>query len=274
MEAVDIEKDAIKRRSDLYDKYKKYFDLQDKIEDFRHKILENNNPIFSNEDVYKNVIWFLTGKSSKTFRAIRILCSLGYGEDAAILLRSLFENLLYILFISKGEKEKLALEYIEYDFIIKKEGLDRLKKYPNDYIKYKKEIDRQELEIINNYNNFLQKYSYKNKRNIFNKDKRMLAKEVGLEWEYDMVYWLDSHYAHTTPNTANKMIKFEENIYSASSGPSDNFVLQNIVSSLYYILMILEKVIEVFSINEKDNLGKIINDFKELSNTDDQTHLN
>jgi len=40
---------------------------------------------------------FLFAKSTKTFRALNILCQNGYGEDAAILARSVLENVINLV---------------------------------------------------------------------------------------------------------------------------------------------------------------------------------
>ena len=117
----------------------------DKVENSMFKILIEDKPEFTSNNFYQPVIWFLVGKSAKTFRAIRILCGLGYGEDANILVRSLFENVLYIEYISKGDskqRNELASEYLEYNTLISLQGLDKIKKYPGDKNKYQKLVNK------------------------------------------------------------------------------------------------------------------------------------
>jgi len=268
MDLENLEKDSIKRRAFLYEQFKKEFDLLDKIEILRSKILGENLPDFPTNDFYKSVIWFLTGKSAKTFRAIRILCGLGYGEDANILVRSLLENILYIEYISKGnqkEKNDLAQEYIEYNFLISKQGLDKVEKYPGDKYQYKEMVDEKKLKVLARAEEHGKKYKYKNNK-LFGKSIKQIAYDLGggLEFHYDIVYWLGSHFAHSTSNTANSMVSIEEEKLRMIAGPNDNFIIQSLACTMEYMLRILQRVITTFDFKNQSDLDEVIEEFRQL----------
>jgi hypothetical protein len=63
------------------------------------------------------VVLFALGKAYKTHRAIQILCSEGYGEDAAILQRSLFELAVETRYITRSPLQKRALRWLDYDVV-------------------------------------------------------------------------------------------------------------------------------------------------------------
>lgn len=262
MEIVDTEQEAPKRRKVLYEKHKKEFDFLDKLENLRKKIFKELT-LFSDNDAYRSVIWFLAGKSSKSFGAIRVLCDQGYGEDANILCRSLYENLIYIEYISKGDKESLSKEYIEYNIITRKQGLNNLFKQVDTY---KNEIsnNRENIDEINDeYNKFILKYpKYKKNKKLFANNIEWLVKEINdgdLLWYYNIVYWLSSLFVHSRPAIANIMVEINNDIFEVSSGPSDKFVVQSIVTSFELMLRILCRINEVFDFKldeEIENLKK------------------
>ena len=67
------------------------------------------------------MVIFALGKAYKTHRALLILCQDGYGEDAAILLRSLFELALDARYIARDPSGQAALRWIDYDAVTRYE---------------------------------------------------------------------------------------------------------------------------------------------------------
>ena len=67
------------------------------------------------------VVLVALGKAYKTHRALQILCREGYGEDAAILLRALFELAVDTRYITRSSSQKRALRWLDYDAVTRYE---------------------------------------------------------------------------------------------------------------------------------------------------------
>lgn len=73
---------------------------------------------------FDSVDIFLFTKSTKTFRALFILCHQKYGEDAAVLARSILENLINLAYIKKGGSRRRAKLFSIYSFIARKKFMN------------------------------------------------------------------------------------------------------------------------------------------------------
>ncbi|MBA7535786.1 hypothetical protein ES705_28044 [subsurface metagenome] len=104
---------------------------------------------------YDYVISLLFSKTFKTYKSINILCKEGYGQDAGILLRSLFEIYVNITYISKDEPEKMAKRYYEYSYIGKKHLVELSDRHNLEKIGFKnlgEGIQRNKGELYRLYN--------------------------------------------------------------------------------------------------------------------------
>src|SRR3990167_2784685 len=81
-------------------KYKPFFDLNNKLFQLTDNMV--NSGKIKRDSPLHDVIAFLFGKAYKTFQAVDILMQRGYGQDAAILARSLFEILVNMKYLAKG----------------------------------------------------------------------------------------------------------------------------------------------------------------------------
>jgi uncharacterized protein DUF5677 len=73
---------------------------------------------------------FLFPKTTKTFRALTVLCSSGYGEDAIILARCILENLICLTYIQKDESQHRVELFISYSEIDRKKKAEEIKDDP------------------------------------------------------------------------------------------------------------------------------------------------
>lgn len=90
--------------AERYGRFARYFRLQDAVRDGVNRMLREEAGKFRVEDgprrILSLVVATVLGKALKTFHAVNRLCALGFGEDAAVLLRSnvnLLINLVYII---------------------------------------------------------------------------------------------------------------------------------------------------------------------------------
>jgi hypothetical protein len=105
-----------------YTRFARLFRLQDDVGDRVNRILDEEGDKIKVRDgddrLLSSIIGPLLGKAMKTFQAVERLCLLGYGEDAAVLLRSnvnLLVNLAYI--VSDTDPNERAKEFVADSWI-------------------------------------------------------------------------------------------------------------------------------------------------------------
>jgi hypothetical protein len=149
------------------------------------------------------VALFLFSKIVRTCRAIRKLAILGYGIEAEILGRSALEGLINLLYISKENCEERATLYIEFEHMLAKSFSDRVIRWPDIFEEFnladrQKEIETQFNRVKSNYPD---KYFWAGK--LLRQGRlREMAKEVGLQWYYDFIYWFGSNQMHANARSA------------------------------------------------------------------------
>lgn len=188
-------------------------------------------------------------KGWKTLRAIYLLCSEGFAEDAAILTRSLYEMAVTFKYIAQEPDEihNRAKLYYEYDIIQLKRLADQIKNNQkiNDAWNPPKEIlDK----IKEEYPRVEGNYKYKDKKT--NKDKWKngwsglsifeMAEKTGLDgYHYDVIYRLGCNLSHTNPRSTLTYFTAVENGIIVTDGPStkedvETFFLH---ACTYYIMI-------------------------------------
>lgn len=176
--------------------------------------------ITKREAGFIDVSVFLLAKSTKTFRALNILCDKGFGQDAAILVRSILENLINLAYIEKNESQHRAELFIYHSLLDNEKKLKKIKDDP-DIVKICKDM---EIFFYDKYNkNLLERISkiYKTeckKIEAIGKSQRKnswsclsigdMAIEVKLEdLYYKKAYWLISQFAHSHVGASNSYFK-------------------------------------------------------------------
>ena len=247
-----------------------------------NKIMPKVHPVKG--DALKITADFILKKSTKTLKAICDLCSKGYGEDAQVLGRTIFENALTLAFIykpdSKEMRDCLASLYILHgakEQQNKQNGIEDLKKngkckeWIEDLEKGKSSLDKQELdkeeglmkkalEEWNNYNKKAEEYLRKlgkkpsDKRSWSLISLKDMSEIVGEPYEcyYHLVYWSLSKLVHSSI-----LGSFS---YYGVSHPSDEFgetgnALQ--ISFDYYrrIVFMVDKIFELGFEEEINQVG-------------------
>jgi hypothetical protein len=105
------------------------------------KMLDNKS---DPERQYKAATIFFLIKAIKSYRAVHLLCSAGFFQDAAVLSRTIFEIFLQIAYMS-GNPEDRAPLFIKHDLVGRYFLYLKLKKYPdlvNDIEKHRAELEK------------------------------------------------------------------------------------------------------------------------------------
>lgn len=189
---------------------------------------------------------FVLGKAYKTHGAILLLCLQGYGEDAAILTRSLFDLTIALLYILKDKTNKRVLRYFHYDSIIRKKMFD----YAKDVPVFAKLFEERKLhpkpgdttieEEEKNAKLAQKKYNY-GRMGWSDKPIRQMAEEVGRQGAYQTVYYLQSNISHSAVRTMNDYIKAHDKGYTVDIGQSENWVQEDLVASFDFFMSIISR---------------------------------
>ena len=240
---------------DIDDLYNRFSIIVSKIEEAITSVERN---------LYKILVLYFFGKSSKTFRSIHLLCKHRFSEDAGILTRSLFDLVVTLLYISRASDER-ALLYAEYGIILKKRLHETLAKEPEDPWRQKilasksseaRAKDRAEYERVKN--------KYTNKYKWSGLSIKDMAKEVGLNWHYDFVYYQLSELAHTGPNGVTNFMHFDEQNGLSFKNSSMEDIERVWTTTSIYFLFVLDEVNDVFKLRLEEEIKKISMDLKAL----------
>jgi hypothetical protein len=247
------------RRKELYSKYKVLFDLLDRVSHLVEEVVNENKRIsFNSSDLQKEIIWFLSGKAIKTFYASKLLCEQGYGTDSLVLCRGLIEILISITYINEKDSQNRALQFIDYEWVIKKEFLLRNKLDLIKSVRNLEEENKFALKVDENYQKFLAKHpQFKKNRNLpWTGEKKIeTARRLGLEYLYEIVFSYTSDLVHSSASSISHYVKdISKELRHIEIGPSDTLMEQAVGTSGIIILMILQEIDKVFDFNKKDKI--------------------
>lgn len=208
------------------------------------------------------VILLAAAKADKTLNAILFLCQNGFGEDATILSRSLFEIYWNLEYIFSIDDNSLAKRFFDYDWVVRKEMYDYIKDKPlfqqiisskdneDDII----EVEKQALEMNKKYN--------------FNKPFGWapisisgMTKIIGHSDIYKTAYKIQCSLSHFNPRSSNEYFKEDGGFLLINAGASNNLVDVSLHSSAFVYLMILKKFNSHFSRGFEKDLDLIEEEF-------------
>lgn len=186
------------------------------------------------------IISFSLGKAFKTHGAILNLCEEGYGEDATVLVRTLFEIMINNLFILNDKSDDTAYRYLNYDWVLRKKMFDYAKSKPElvenmNNRKGKIESDRIIKEIEEQYKVVQEKYKYKD-NNWSTQNIATMAESVGRGDAYKTIYRLQCQFSHSLVRVMNDYAKEDINgglLFNV--GISENWIEQNLVATFDFL---------------------------------------
>lgn len=209
----------------------------------------------------QGIVAFALGKSHKTHEAVLLLCDRGFGQDAAILVRSMFELAVMALYIHKDKTGKLALRYMNHDWVLRKKMYGYIQS--KDSIRKVMEADprhtKEHLEEI--------KEGAENAQATFDyfhfswSDKNLaeMAKAVRLKDVYETVYRLQSQLAHSATRSMNEYIFEVDGKFIHETGASDKWIDEALVTAFHFHYLIVGVWNKSFSLkmdNSIDDLAK------------------
>lgn len=197
------------------------------------------------KDAKDYFLLFMLSKGYKTHQSIILLCEAGYGEDAFILSRALFELVISTLYIMKDETDKRVLRYFNYDWVLRKKMYDSMKE--NDH--FAKRISSQELtegnlsieKIESMYEEVIKNYKY-GRFGWSDKSIKGMAEDVGRLDAYNTLYVLQCNICHTNPTSVSEYLEDSDKEILINIDPNENLVKETLIGSFEYFGLLAESV--------------------------------
>lgn len=206
---------------------------------------------------------YALSKGFKTHGAIISLCKAGYGEDAGVLTRTLFELLINLLYILEDPTEERGYRYLSYDWIQRKKMFDYIiKSNPSILAQHNQRISTSSKDkewhkhVIEMAQKVNKKYQYKN-NSWSDKNLREMSINVNREPLYNLIYGLFSQSTHSQTRTMNDYAQSTPNGIEYSLDESDNWVEQVLVAAFDCYSQIIESVIKHYGWESIEKIEEI-----------------
>lgn len=227
----------------IYKKHRELFDFNTELRKVVDSVMDKEFHKITPKVAFTT---FALGKAYKTHEAILLLCRQGYGEDAAVLTRSLFDLSVTLLYILNDKTNKRVLRYFHYDSIIRKKMYDYAKTVPTFTRLFEerrlnpKPGDTSVEEVEKQAGKAQKKYNY-GRMGWSDKPIRQMAEEVGREGAYQTVYFLLSNISHSAARTMNDYVKAHARGFTVDIGRSENWVQEDLVASFDFFMAIVDR---------------------------------
>lgn len=237
----------------------KIYPLLSRLQELSEKLVLTLNEPTCEKEV---LLLFAITKSNKTLNAVMLLCRNGFGEDAAILSRSLFELTLNIEYIFSQEDDYLAKRFFAYDWIERKEMHDYLKTTPSF------DPSKEKLNLIDNIEEEAKKaqeiYKFKKYGGWSDKTTREMAIFCNCLNIYSTAYRLQCSLSHPNPRSSNHFFKETKDGLTLDAGPSNNFIKESLVSTFTAFFEIVNRVNIYFEKEFEKDIHEIGDEFKKI----------
>jgi hypothetical protein len=237
MHSQDFEKELRKFESDLYERYKKQFDLNVSLYVRISDIVGERERRIELKSDFQRAINFLFLRSYRLHWTIIMMCQKGFGPEASILLRSLMEQVVNMAWIGQEKPDQRAKLFVDYFHVAKKklyENYDKHGRFPHLTDVEKKLMEsREEIEKL--YDQV--KSNYDDETRWCPNHVRTRAEEVCSSYDWDFYYWYFSFFVHSNAASQLEFVRRlgTQDIYVL--GPSDSMMDDVLFLSCKYLLL-------------------------------------
>ncbi|MCL5409688.1 MAG: DUF5677 domain-containing protein [Patescibacteria group bacterium] len=220
------------------------------IDKFAYEIMSNSSIRISGQDYSKTLLFLQVTKLHTSIAAVLELVKKGYGMDAMIVVRSMLNNLISCKWIMYFKSKTRAKRFIQYNTVLRKRFLAVALKYPEQKSHFLKVLV-DEKEINSSYKKIEKKF--KDRYSWSDKKIWRMAKDVGLNWDYDFIYNLASSLEHSDINSLNEYlagIDHANKRFVFIGGPTPRYVMESGITSIKYMGEGLELFIKKFQLNK------------------------
>lgn len=248
----------------MTEEIKTLFTFNERLHSLAEKMLETEI-----HDVNDKVFFeaFVIGKAFKSYEAVLLLCHNGFGEDAFVLTRTLFELMITNAYILQDDTEEMLMRYMHYDWVTRKEMYDYLVTKP-EILKHLNEsaaLDQNAStvsEVDTGYKKAVAKYQYK-RGSWSDKSIKGMSQAVGREDMYSTVYRLQCTMGHTNARSMNEYVSNEGQESILDVGPNWNLVREALVIVFDCFFHILKEADKQFSWNLDESLESLAKEYSE-----------
>jgi hypothetical protein len=187
----------------------------------------------------EGVLLFVVGKTSKTLDAIVLLCKAGYGEDATILSRSIFELYWFLEYVLSNDNGYLAERFFDYDWVVRQEMYENVKNNP--MLLFLKSNQGEIEEVEQKAQEMQKKHKFSKQFGWSDKSISNISNLLGHSSIYQTAYKIQCSFCHPNPRATNDYFKEgDSGEFILDSGPSSNLVKESLISSLLVYIAILK----------------------------------
>lgn len=252
------------KRINPYDKHRAWFLVNAKLRNIAKNCLSVYPKAFEMKDY---VVAFALAKAFKTHGAAIYLCKKSFGEDAGILIRTLFELDVLVGYSLADSTDETATLFIEY------ESIDREKMYNandkseiRDMMKQKKNYQEIINKVLANSKSAKQNPGRLGKNNKpqvatwSGKNYEDMAKVAKLDDSYNIAYRLFSQLTHSSPRVVHWYLEevTEDEKIRSKAYPTDNYIEECLVKSFDFLYDIVYAYNKRYSCKQDQNIAQLL----------------
>lgn len=216
------------------------------------------------ELVYKATMFFFFCKAYKSFQACRVLWKQGFGEDAFILARTIFEMALQARYMKQAPKPRARL-FTEYDPVMRYRYYRNLKRLGDAELVRSIESRTQELsELRQSYDRL--KAKYPEGKGWWGRSVGWLARHLGkgTEKHYAIVYWMQSNLVHSAVTALRQYLREEESGLKVNCYPSPSSEVRIPMVATQHFLDIIWHTTEALGLDLATDFESALDSFQAI----------
>ncbi len=204
-------------------------------------------------------------KSYKTQVAILLLGENGFGQDAGILSRSIFELAIITLYIVKDDTEKNVERFFDYDCIARAKMYNSV----SEEMRYKEEFKKRDpvgitiKEMLEEAERIEKKYRNIKSNRWSEEGFKDIAEKVGRLDAYKTVYALQCNLTHPNPRNMNDYLSISEGRLEVNAGPDDKWISESLVATFDFLSCIIDAWNKEFKLGLEGKLDDLAKRYSE-----------
>lgn len=203
---------------------------------------------------------YALAKSHKTQAAILLLSERGFGQDAGILARSIFELAITVLYIAKDENGKLVERFFDYDWIMRANMYDSVSEdtFFKNRIENRDPAGEEVEAVLAEAGKIKKKYPGIKHFRWSDENFREMAEKVGRLDTYKSAYHLQCNLAHPNSRNMNDYFSESEGRLEVNAGPNDEWIKSSLIATFDFFIHVVYAWDEEFEFGLKLRLDDLV----------------
>lgn len=270
--------DELYEKNVVYRKFRTLFDLGREVYELSNGCAESL-PHWKDDGTLqaeiRDIVAKLHFRSFETLISVLMLCNKGHGQDGMSLARTVFDNYLTLRYIVDDPEERIY-KFKNYHLLEHKFFLERANR-PDGEVRpdIKKVFLENEEKILKNYEAVKSVYvkNGEDEKSSLRKfrsgkwagiDRRQMAQELCLAYDYDYVFHYHSCYIHPHVYGLRAFRKETERQLSYGAQPSEEDVFPALPVAIRYFLLSLHEVGKTFELQIEQEIDSILSRLNQL----------